>query len=296
MLTGLVAVSLLAISLFKGSPAPEVASVDRQPEAALPAKAAEDQSGLLLLPAKDELKMDVQQQQDAISIIKNLDFSINASLQTKRDKITLPAGENALSKSEPGQLATNSAYINRQVVSEPKENIPTDVSSDLSEVMSGTNNQTEAQLAVNYERNNLQGVDGFGAEKQRQYIFEGVWVSRSDLVDFLPAEKVYCKDFVRFISCWSVPEYTNSTAGSFKNTTESRLSGFTDKGAFTVTSNVRTTKLPAGSAAQAQQLAALPAAETSITKSKRCVFIDHNFISCSAEGGHIERYSRIARN
>ena len=139
----------------------------------------------------------------------------------------------------------------------------------------------------------LQGVDGFGPDKQRQYLFEGKWVGEKSKADFLPSDKVFCKDFYKYVSCWSVPEYTKSSTGEYKQVVESTLSGFTGKGAFTVTSRIKkisvdNQQIPKGN------LPAGNVADTIITRSKRCVFIDHNYITCGAEQGGIEKYTRTS--
>lgn len=304
IVTGVLAISLLVVALFKDieSPAPEVASVDTvdtqvvEDSAPVPVNQPDEQPGALILPAKDNLKKNVKQQQDAISIIKGLDFTGYESRQVASSKTKQAIGSEHFAKLETARSSADSYRLKQQNAPVLSEN---STASADSKMLAATGidrlGANAAQQPIAHENVHLQGIDGFGAEKQRQYIFEGVWVSQSDLVDFLPADKVYCKDYVRFVSCWRVPEYTKSAEGSYKRTVESRLSGFTDRGAFMVTSNIRTTKVTDGSNTQGQSPVA-DANESSITKSKRCVFIDHNFISCSAENGHIERYSRLAHN
>jgi hypothetical protein len=227
VLTGVIAGSLLAVSQFKESPAPEMTSADNHVEdEEISAELPEDKSGLLLMPAKDDVKKNVQQQQDAISIIKSLDFTSNETRQIAGNKITQSPATGALAKLEPGQAETNNAYMINKRLSGPTENNPDSVNSELASAPSSTDTAalSEEQLRANHVSVNLQGVDGFDAEKQRQYIFEGTWVSQSDPVDFLPAETVFCKDYVRFVSCCSVPEYTSSEEGSFNHSIESKLS------------------------------------------------------------------------
>lgn len=302
ILTGVLAISLLAAALFKDieSPAPEVASVDTKVDiedaTPVPVKQPDEQPGVLILPAKDKIKRNIKKQQDAISIINSLDFTDYENRQVASAGTKKALDSDHFAKLETGHSSATSSGLKQQNAPTRSENRTRSAGSEMVGV-TGSNSLglSEEQQPIVHQHANLQGVDGLGAEKQRQYIFEGVWVSKSDLVDFLPADKVYCKDYVRFVSCWRVPEYTTSAKGSFKRTVESRLSGFTDKGAFTVTSKIRTTQLPDKSKPKTQA-PVLDSADTTITKSKRCVFIDHNFISCSGENGHIERYSRLAHN
>ncbi len=136
----------------------------------------------------------------------------------------------------------------------------------------------------------FQGVDGFGPDKQRKYLFEGKWVGEKSKADFLPSDKVFCKDFYKYVSCWSVPEYTKSSTGDYKQVVESTLSGFTGKGAFTVTSRIKKISI------DNQRLAkGIPSTgSTIVTRNKRCVFIDQNYITCGAEQGGIEKYTRTS--
>ncbi len=306
VLTGLLAGVLLTISFIKSSGNLEIIAADNLSDAAtLPVNEVGEEVDLLPMPAKDETKSKEQKSADIISNAEDLNVTPAANGQDAPVTVGQFNAKQKLSDSSllnpddtPRQLANTKQLVDalgqdinpvgRKPVSD--EVVPVPASQDTRVSLledSGSINNNAGDT--------LQGVAGFGAEKQRQFIFEGTWISKNDLVDFLPAEKVFCKDFVRFVSCWSVPEYSTSEEGSFKHTVESRLSGFTDGGVFMVTSNMRTLKLPEKGGSQPQG-SEPPFSDSSTVKNKRCVFIDYNYITCSAENGNIERFSRITRN
>jgi type II secretory pathway predicted ATPase ExeA len=314
VLTGLLAGVLLTISFFKGAGNPEILATENLPDTTnLPVENVREQVDLLKMPVKDETKSREQKPADIVSNTSELKVAPalngqgaqvassrnrtegNANQYSTKRTISdnaVPIQENiSRQRSNSERLVdVRGQEINpvaRKAVSDEVVHIPAsqDIQVSLLEKKQGVDNLGDT----------LQGVAGFGAEKQRQFIFEGSWISKNDLVDFLPAENVFCKDFVRFVSCWSVPEYSTSSEGSYKHTVESRLSGFTDGGVFLVTSNLRTLKLPDKSGSQ-PQITEPPVSDISTVKNKRCVFIDDNYITCSVENGHIERFSRITRN
>ena len=305
VLTGLLACVLLTISLFKDSGNPEIIAADNLPDAVtFSVNEVREEVDLLPLPAKDEVN---PKQQKPVEIISNAN-DLNVTSAANEQDTSVSNNQLLLEQTMSERVLLNQKNLPRQLadtkylVDAQGQNINTVEKKPVSDEVVRVPVSLETRVSILEDRpsvNNtggaLQGVAGFGAEKQRRFIFEGTWISKNDLVDFLPTENVYCKDFVRFVSCWTVPEYSASEEGSFKHTVESRLSGFTDGGVFMVTSNIRTLKLPEKGGSQ-HQVTDPPISDSSTIKNKRCVFIDYNYITCSAENGHIERFSRITRN
>lgn len=286
VVTGVIAVSLITVSLLKdeesSAPAVTVVVDDEARTEPSPDTGLEDQTATLILPAKDDLGRQAQQRKASATTIKP-EFSGQAPVKVVGSNISDQSAMANARHRVAGQNKVTAVTATHEHVS---STLNTNTPSLLPEA------KQNARIDV-YQH----GSNDFDAEKQRQYILEGGWVSRRDLVDFLPSDKVYCKDYVRFVSCWGVPEITTSEKGTFKQTFESRLAGFTDQGAFSVTTKHRIIKLPGNTGLPAQEeKPGFSVAETSFVKSKRCVFIDHNLISCSTENGQIERFSRIARN
>lgn len=279
---------------------------------------------LSTIPAHDAVSLRVKEQEKAVSIIKGIDFSVyekkaggvagqetggRGQYMEHLDRENTSAGEAQASKQrqtfgkkpviapqaspDAQKYGTNSVNETlHRAAARPAKTAVTIPAKHDGQLSQPTVRQEVMPDLQSYQ--SLQGVEGFDADKQRKYLFEGSWHSKNSPTDFLPSDKVYCKDFVTYISCWRVPEFTRTRDGAFKKVVESRISGFTDKGSFNVTSTVKTYKLGAEDGRQSAGSQPKRVVETT-TSSKRCVFIDHNYISCSKEQGVIERYSRATQ-
>ncbi len=314
-------------------------NVEVEPEEAI------SPSDIKTLPAKDTIQARIKEHQNAISVIKSLDFNERENTDNfniaendnkkQTDSFRVSENENIavqetgipqlfnpvedLSEakkilSEKISLAIPEAQVNGEDI--PASNSEVNFNSvesgsvavreSLQSIPKIGDVASESVLATIVNRNakneenvtlpglpgdmSLQGVEGFGPDLQREHLFKGKWKADQGQVNFLPSEKVYCKEFARYISCWKVPEYAESSRGTYKRVVESRISGFTNKGAFTVTTYNRDIDVDADGNPKYPLVNGLPA-ETTTTITKQCVFIDQNYISCSADQGKVERYS-----